>query len=122
MKIVNINNVEENEVKGPLFVGGKVYTQPMLDEKYGSEGIQVVNVKFSPGARNKFHTHSSEQLLFVIEGEGIVATRNEEHIVKPGTLIYFSPGEEHWHGATENSTFSHLSILSPHQEMKIVDE
>jgi quercetin dioxygenase-like cupin family protein len=122
MKIVNLKSIEENDATGPLFVGGKVYTQSLLQEAFGADKIQIVNVKFAPGARNKFHTHTTEQILFVIEGEGIVATRDDEHIVTPGTIIFFAPSEEHWHGATEYSSFTHLSILNPQQEMKIVGE
>ena len=122
MKIVDLKSVKENDASGPLFLGGKVYAQPLLEEEFGGDKIQIVNVKFAPGARNKFHTHTTEQILFVIEGEGIVATRDEECNVTPGTLIFFAPGEEHWHGATKDSSFAHLSILNPQQEMKIVDE
>jgi quercetin dioxygenase-like cupin family protein len=122
MKVVDLKSVKENDVAGPLFVGGKVYTQPLLEDKFGGDKIQIVNVKFDPGARNKFHTHTCEQILFVIEGKGIVATREEERIVGPGTLVYFAPGEEHWHGATKDSSFAHLSMLNPQQEMKIVGE
>ncbi len=122
MKIVDLKSVEENDVVGPLFSGGKVYIQRLLEEEFGGDKIQIVNVKFAPGARNKFHTHTSEQILFVIEGEGIVATRDEERVVKPGALIFFAPGEEHWHGATKDSSFIHLSMLNPEQEMKIVGE
>ena len=122
MKIVNLKSIDENEATGPLFLGGKVYTQLLLNDEFRGDKIQIVNVKFAPGARNKFHTHTSEQILFVIEGEGIVATRDEEYTVTPGTLIYFAPGEEHWHGATKDSSFAHLSILNPQQEMKIVGE
>lgn len=120
MKIVDLTSVEEKDAAGPLFVGGNVFTQPLLEGQFGGDKIQVVNVKFEPGARNKFHTHSCEQILFVTEGKGIVATRNEEQTVTPGTLVYFAPGEEHWHGATKDSAFAHLSILNPQQEMKIV--
>jgi quercetin dioxygenase-like cupin family protein len=122
MKIVDIKSVEEKDIVAPLFTGGKVHTQSLLEEEFGGDKIQIVNVKFAPGARNKFHTHTTEQILFVIEGEGIVATRDEERTVTPGTLIYFNASEEHWHGATKDSSFAHLSILNPQQEMKITGE
>lgn len=122
MKVISIKDIAENDAAGPLFVGGKVATQFMLDEAFKTEKIQIVHVKFAPGARNKFHTHSSEQILYVTEGEGIVATRDKEYIITPGTLVFIPPDEEHWHGATEDSSFSHLSILNPQQQMKITGE
>ncbi len=122
MKIVDLKSVEEKGIVAPLFTGGEVHTQSLLEEEFGGDKIQIINVKFTPGARNKFHTHTTEQILFVIDGEGIVATRDEERTVTPGTVIYFDAGEEHWHGATKDSSFAHLSILNPRQEMKITGE
>ena len=75
--------------------------------------IRVTMIKFNPGARNVFHTHTGEQVLYVTEGKGIVANEDEEFLVTQGTAIYIPPGERHWHGATEDSSFSHLSILRP---------
>ena len=124
MKIINIKDVEAKEVEGsnPLFFGGKVHTQSILEEEYGARRIQIVNVKFAPGARNKFHTHSLGQILYVTEGRGIVATKEKEYIVTPGMAIFISPGEAHWHGATKDSSFAHLSITGQPNEMKIVEK
>ena len=124
MKIINIKDVEAKEVEGsnPLFFGGKVCTQFVLGEELGAEKIQIVNVQFDPGARNKFHTHSVGQILYVTEGKGIVATREKEYIVTPGMAIFIDPGEVHWHGATEDSSFAHLSIIGQPSEMDIVEE
>ncbi len=121
MKIINITAIEAKEiVGGPLFTGGKVYTQSVLDEEHQAEKIVIVNVQFEPGARNKFHTHSGEQILYVTEGKGIIATREKEYIVTPGTVIFVPPGEVHWHGATKDSSFAHLSIIGRPDELKIV--
>ena len=59
------------------------------------------------------HTHTNPQILYVIQGTGIVATEEEEIRVTPGTLILIPPGENHWHGATKDSAFSHISITTP---------
>jgi len=123
MKIIDIKDVEAEEVqKNPLFLGGKVHTQFVLEEELKAKKIRVSVVKFAPGARNMLHTHSTGQILVVTEGKGIVATKDQEHIVTPGMVIFFSPGEEHWHGATKDSPFAHLSIIGQPQEMKIVEK
>jgi quercetin dioxygenase-like cupin family protein len=77
----------------PLFVGGKVTTQYLVDEAFAGEKIQMVNVSFAPGARNKFHTHTTHQILFVLEGEGILADRQKEYKMTPGMAAYISAGE-----------------------------
>ena len=114
MKIINVKDVEAKEVDGgnPLFFGGKVHTQFVLEEEYGAKKIQIVNVQFAPGARNKFHTHSVGQILYVTEGKGIVATKEKEYAVTPGFVIFISPGEEHWHGAQKGFTFSHITVTN----------
>ena len=117
MKIININELEASDVtKDPLFFGGKVIAQAVLEEDHKGNKVQVIMVNFAPGARSKPHTHTTEQILIITEGKGIVATKDKEYIVTPGMIVYVSPGEEHWHGATQDSTFSHLSILGdPHK-------
>ena len=123
MKIINAADIEAKEVSAdPLFFGGKVTTQLVLEEEHKAEKIQVVNVKFAAGARNKLHTHTTEQILIITEGKGIVATKTQEHIVTPGTIVIISPGEEHWHGATKDTPFAHLSITGQPNEMKIVEK
>jgi quercetin dioxygenase-like cupin family protein len=67
----------------------------------------------SPGAKNVFHTHTTEQVLYVTEGKGIVGTEGEEVIVEPGTMIFIPAGERHWHGATPHDSFSRFSIITP---------
>jgi quercetin dioxygenase-like cupin family protein len=124
MKIIKVKNVEANEGEegNPLFLGGKVTTQFVLEEDYKAKKIQVVLVRFAPGARNRLHSHSSEQILIVTEGIGIVATKDQEHTVTPGVVIFIPPGEEHWHGATNDLPFAHLSIIGEPQELKIIEK
>ena len=67
-------------------------------------------VQFSPGARTNWHRHSFEQGLVIIEGRGIVATEEAEHLVEPGDVIVVPPEERHWHGATETTAMAHIAI------------
>jgi len=123
MRIINVADAESKEVSmDPLFFGGKVFTQFVLEEEHHADKIQVVNVKFAAGARNKLHTHSTGQILIVTEGKGIIATKDQEHIVTPGIIAFISPNEKHWHGATKDSSFAHLSIIGQPNEMKIVEK
>ena len=110
MKIIDVKDVEAKEIdeSNPLFFGGKVFTQFILGEEFGGKEIQIVNVKFTKGARNKFHTHTVGQILYVIEGKGIVATKEKEYTVTPGMAIFIDPGEVHWHGATADSSFAQI--------------
>jgi quercetin dioxygenase-like cupin family protein len=122
VKIINLKEIENKDVsKEPLFTGGKVQTQFVLEEEFKTEKIQIVNVKFASGVRNKFHTHTRQQVLYVTEGKGIVADREREYKLEPGIAVIIPAGEEHWHGAAKNSSFAHLSIIGQPQEMKITE-
>ena len=119
MKVTKISDVEpEDKSAETLFTGGNVTMQFLTgtgipDKMKEPEPLSALVVNFSPGARTKFHTHTNPQILYVLEGNGIVATEKEEIKVTPGTLILIPPGENHWHGATEDSAFSHISITTP---------
>ncbi len=111
MIIVNVKDVKEVESTDEIVAKdtGKVIRQLLIDHNV-TGGLGVVMVHFSPGARLNLHTHSGEQILFVTEGKGIVATEKEEYIVTPGAVIYIPPGEAHWHGATSDTPFSHIAL------------
>ncbi len=78
-----------------------------------SKSFNVTQVNFGRGVRNKFHTHSDEQILIVTKGKGIVATEKKEIAVGPGDVIFIPAGEKHWHGAAPGATFSHLYVWPP---------
>ncbi len=110
MKVIKTSDVETQEATGGLF-RGKVNRQPIISES--EAGLRVAVVNFSPGAVNVFHTHTFNQILYVTEGTGIVATEGEEKTVTPGTFILIPAGEKHWHGATKDAAFSHIAIMPP---------
>lgn len=74
---------------------------------------RVFLVQFEPGGRNLLHTHSFDQVLYILEGEGIVATETEEQRVRPGDVIVIPAGELHWHGATADTAMAHLAFGVP---------
>lgn len=68
-------------------------------------------VTFQPGARTHWHAHSDGQMLYALEGRGRVGTRDGQTVeLHPGDLLYASPGEEHWHGAADDSALTHVAF------------
>jgi len=68
-------------------------------------------VTFEPGARTAWHTHPLGQTLIVTSGVGWVQRRGgpvEE--IRPGDVVWFPPGEKHWHGATATTAMTHIAI------------
>lgn len=73
--------------------------------------VRAATVSFEPGARTAWHTHPLGQTLIVTAGLGWAQTaggRVEE--IKPGDVVWFAPGEKHWHGASANSAMTHIAI------------
>jgi len=70
-----------------------------------------VSVTFEPGARTAWHTHPLGQTLIVTAGLGHAQTWGgpvEE--IRPGDVVWFPPGEKHWHGASPATAMAHLAI------------
>jgi quercetin dioxygenase-like cupin family protein len=73
--------------------------------------VQGAHVTFEPGARTAWHTHPLGQTLFVTAGCGWAQREGgpiEE--IRPGDVVWFAPGERHWHGATALTAMSHIAI------------
>ena len=111
MKVIKVSKVKKEPHSGKLFTG-TVTMLPIVGKEL-SKNLVLTKVNFGPGVRNKFHSHSGEQILIVTKGKGIVATEKEKKTVVVGDIIFIPPGEKHWHGAAGGSKFSHLYIMSP---------
>jgi len=97
--------------KGPAdyFIGA--VRVEMLFEPADPARVLGANVTFEPGARTAWHTHPLGQTLIVTYGRGWVQLWGgpvEE--IRPGDVIWFAPGEKHWHGATATSAMAHIAI------------
>ncbi len=76
---------------------------------------------FEPGARTAWHTHPLGQTLIVTAGCGWVQHEGgpvEE--IRPGDVVWFSPGEKHWHGATATTGMTHTALQEA-LDGKVVD-
>ena len=118
MHVVSMNDVPETPRESRLFTS-EVTVQPLIPEG-GDYNMAVVN--FGKGVRNKFHTHESDQILIVTAGKGIVTTELEQREVTVGDVVLFPTGEKHWHGATEDSEFSHIYISRAGQKTTQVED
>jgi quercetin dioxygenase-like cupin family protein len=68
-------------------------------------------VTFEPGARTNWHTHPLGQMLIVTSGRGRVQREGGPvEDIRPGDVVWFEPGERHWHGASPETAMSHIAI------------
>ncbi|MCB0642951.1 MAG: cupin domain-containing protein [Phaeodactylibacter sp.] len=79
------------------------------------------NVLFEPAARSNWHLHPSGQLLIVTSGVGYHQLKDgPREVIKKGDVVRCPPNVLHWHGASENSSMSHIYIV-PNTEKGIVE-
>ncbi len=97
--------------KGPAdYFTGTVRIDPLFSAPEPAR-VAMALVTFEPGARTAWHTHPFGQTLIVTAGCGR-AQRDGGPIedIRPGDVIYFSPGEKHWHGAAPTTAMSHIAV------------
>jgi len=97
--------------KGPSdYFTGTVRVDPLFQAHEPARAVGA-SVTFEPGARTAWHTHPLGQTLIVTAGCGR-AQRSGGAIeeIRPGDVIWFSPGEKHWHGASPTTAMTHLAI------------
>jgi quercetin dioxygenase-like cupin family protein len=98
--------------KGPAeYFTGAVRIDPLFDPQAPARAFGA-SVTFEPGARTAWHTHPLGQTLIVTAGCGL-AQRWGSPIedIRPGDVVWFPPGEKHWHGASANTAMTHIAIL-----------
>ena len=97
--------------KGPEeYFTGTVRVDPLFSAPEPAR-VAGAHVTFEPGARTAWHTHPLGQTLIVTSGRGWVQRWDgpvEE--IHPGDVIWFAPGEKHWHGATPETAMTHIAI------------
>ncbi|RUU90820.1 cupin domain-containing protein [Mesorhizobium sp. M7A.F.Ca.MR.176.00.0.0] len=89
----------------------------------GSEPARVggATVTFEPGARTAWHRHPLGQTLIVLSGAGLVQREGGPiEPILPGDIVWFAPGEKHWHGAAPTTAMSHIAVAEA-LDGKVVD-
>lgn len=109
MHVVKVNRRQAEPPDRPSDFSGTVHSHYLARPKEDGKA-ELIAVFFDPGARTIPHIHSTDQVLHVLEGEGIVATEHEKRAVKAGDIAVIAAGTWHWHGATKSTAMCHLSI------------
>jgi quercetin dioxygenase-like cupin family protein len=119
MKITRAGSQPSN--KGPAdWFSGTVRVDPLFQAPAPARAVGA-SVTFEPGARTAWHTHPLGQTLIVTAGCGRVQREGgpiEE--IRPGDVVWFPPGEKHWHGAAPTTAMTHIAIQEA-LDGKVVD-
>ena len=109
MEITRNGTLPSNKAPGDHFTGA-VRVDPMFQAPAPARVVGA-SVTFEPGARTAWHTHPLGQTLVVTAGLGW-AQRDGGPVeeIRPGDVVWFAPGEKHWHGASPTTAMTHLAI------------
>lgn len=94
----------------PEYFTGTVRIDPVFSPPEPAR-VAMALVTFEPGARTAWHTHPLGQTLIVTTGCGRAQREGgpiEE--IRPGDVVFFPPGEKHWHGAGPTTAMSHYAV------------
>ncbi len=119
MEITRIGT-QPSTTGSPDWFTGTVRIDPLFPAN-DSARAAAASVTFEPGARTAWHTHPLGQRLIVTAGCGRAQREGgpvEE--IRPGDVVWFSPGEKHWHGAAPTTAMTHIAIHE-HLDGKVVD-
>jgi quercetin dioxygenase-like cupin family protein len=97
--------------KGPEdWFTGTVRIDPLFQADEPAR-VAGASVTFEPGARTVWHTHPLGQTLIVTAGVGRVQREGGAVAeIRPGDVVWFAPGEKHWHGAAPTTAMTHIAI------------
>jgi quercetin dioxygenase-like cupin family protein len=110
MEIKRIGSQPSGEGPAEYFTG-TVRIDPLFNPPAPAR-VLGASVTFEPGARTAWHTHPLGQTLIVTAGCGWAQRWSgpvEE--IRPGDVIWFAPGEKHWHGATATTAMTHIALV-----------
>jgi quercetin dioxygenase-like cupin family protein len=108
VKVVSAENMETRRGPEEWFTGAVWLDAAPANT---SPGAGVFRVLFEPGARTNWHTHPEGQILYVVTGTGRAQKEGESIVeIEPGDVVYFAPGEKHWHGAGPETFMVHIAI------------
>lgn len=89
---------------------GAVWQDAIIDAP-SPAALRALHVTFAPGARTFWHTHPLGQTLYVVAGAGLAQTWGGPlREIRAGDVIWFAPGEKHWHGASSTNAMVHLAM------------
>ena len=112
----------QNTIFFPIGNPNDAYAQYFEGQSYlapvSTEQIPIYNVTFEPGCKNHWHIHHAEsgggQMLICVGGRGFYQEEGKKPVeMTPGTVINIPANVKHWHGAADDSWFSHLAVEIP---------
>lgn len=118
-KNYNMTSFQEKGVQGPKeWFAGTVWANMNVKPEDGYN-TNIGTVTFEPKARTNWHSHSSGQLLFIVEGVGYYQEKGKAiQVIKKGDVVKIPKGAKHWHGASHQSQMRHIAMITDYDTDK----
>lgn len=110
MSSLKIQKVSLDYVLDPQYKDDAIIER-ISDSSTDSQGLGVALVKFPVGVRRPWSSHPQDQYIFIVSGNGIIASRDEEIELTQGDLVFVPASLEHQHGASIKKGMIQLSII-----------
>src|SRR5204862_1456165 len=108
--IITRSGSQPSSTGSAQYFTGSVRIDPLFQAKDPSRASGA-HVTFEPGSRTAWHTHPLGQMLFVTSGCGWAQKAGGPvETIRPGDVVWFPPGEKHWHGATRTTGMTHVAV------------
>ncbi len=109
MEIKRVGSQPSGKRSAEYFTG-TVRMDPLIEARDPAR-VRAAYVTFEPGARTNWHTHPLGQTLVVTFGSGLAARwGGPVEQIRAGDVVWFSPGEKHWHGAAPTTAMTHIAM------------
>jgi quercetin dioxygenase-like cupin family protein len=108
----------------PALFNGTVYLSRLVSHETVYNSPEMSYVVFPPGIINKWHSHGGGQILIATDGIGYHQLEGQPlEIMYPGDVAHCPPDVIHWHGASPDSWFAHIVVMTnpEKQSLEIFD-
>ncbi|MBI2910065.1 MAG: cupin domain-containing protein [Chloroflexi bacterium] len=120
MRVITRDSVKRGPGYRPAFGDQHFESEPLITDMLAKQ-LFLHKAHYFDGTRTKLHTHGSEQVLYCLEGKGVVGTETASWEVEAGDVVFIPAGESHWQAAAPGEYFSHLSIRGPGEVIAVVE-
>jgi quercetin dioxygenase-like cupin family protein len=102
--MMHISNLEKLSKIRPDMAGAEgVYKQVPISKEHGAPHFSFRVFTIEPGGHTPYHTHAFEHENYIIDGQGVILTGDQEHPIKKGDFVLVLPGEKHQYRNTSAS-------------------
>ena len=122
LHVLRASEGQTNERTGQPIFEGEVFGRTLSDANT-SQHLAAGLVHFAVNARTRMHTHTSDQLLYILNGIGKVGDEENEYVVSAGDSIVIPAGTPHWHGAGDTGApMTHITVQAFGSKTTVLDQ